>query len=524
MTATLLTLYAVSAASTLVLGVRVIRSGSRTPARRALGIFLIATLVWTGQAVWGVLFPAANPVVLVAWTMPVAAVVVAHARMMVYAMSDASWRANLKDIVMIGAHPVVMVVIAAIPALHPSIVVMRDGEPAYGNLYWVHAALSYALLARAQYLMISARPHIPNLASRSIMYVLTAWALPLAGNLTTILVIGPRGPDVTPFGFVVMAVILWRAVVHGGLIELVPIARAQVFEHLGDAVFVTDTKTHVVDANAKARALTTLKVGVEDGVAAGRSTSTLSPLLTRIAGRQGEHDIVLDGELRVLDVTITELLDRSQHVVGSAIHARDVTETTLQRRELIRVRDALAAEARINEQLRRELADQVVRDAGTGLRNRRYVFEALPVMADMCGRDGVPLSLIILDIDHFKMVNDTYGHSVGDRALQAIATALDDAAGGAVVARFGGEEFVVLLPGSSTRAAVETAEALREACAGVEVQTREGAIRLTLSAGVATLTAAPMEIGTLLEAADGALYDAKNSGRNRVCVVAAVAA
>ena len=519
MTPTLLTLYAVSGASTLVLGLTVMRSGSRTPARRALGIFLLATLVWTAQAVWGVLFPATNPVVLVAWTMPVAAVVVAHARTMVHAMSDASWRATPRDVLMLGAHPVIMAVIACIPALQPSIVVMRDGEASYGTLYWIHVAVSYALLARAQYLMLAARPHIPNLASRSIMYVLTAWALPLAGNLATIFIIGPHGPDVTPFGFVVMAVILWRAVVYGGLIELVPIARAQVFEHLGDAVFVTDTAHNLVDANAKARALAGLDHST--GTAGQRGLSELSPLIAHLAAREGEHDVDLNGELRVLDVTITELLDRGQRVVGAAIHARDVTETTLQRRELIRVSDALADEARMNERLRHELADQVVRDAGTGLLNRRYVFETLPDMAETCGRDGSPLSVILMDLDYFKDVNDTYGHAVGDRVLQVVAAAMSEAAGDTVVARFGGEEFIVLLPGVDASEAAERAEAIRAACAGASVQAREGEVAVTVSAGVATSTSGDVEPSKLIEAADKALYAAKHSGRNTTCVAAA---
>lgn len=520
MTPTLLTLYAVSAASTLFLGVTVLRSGSRTPARSALGIFLMATLVWTGQAVWAVVFPVTNPVVLVAWTMPVAAVVVAHARTMVHAMSDASWRAKPRDVVMLGAHPVVMVVIALIPALHPSIVVMRDGEASYGPLFWIHVAVSYALLARAQYLMIAARPHIPNLASRSILNVLTAWALPLAGNLATIFVIGPHGPDVTPFGFVVMAAILWRAVVYGGLIELVPIARAQVFEHLGDAVFVTDTSANLVDANAKARALAGL--GETRGAAGERHLSEVSPLIAVLASRQGEHDIDLDGDLRVLDVTITELLDRGSRVVGAAIHARDVTDATLQRRELIRMRDALADEARLNEQLRTALAEQVVRDAGTGLLNRRYVFETLPDMAESCERAGSPMSVILMDLDHFKDINDTYGHVVGDRTLQMVAVAMAGASGDGVVARFGGEEFIVLLPGVGAADARARAEAIRAACAAVLVPAREGDVAVTVSAGVATSTPGVVETSKLIEAADRALYAAKSAGRDTICVAPAL--
>lgn len=517
----LLAMYALAATSVLVLGVRVMRSGAKTPARQAIGIFLMATVVWTGQAVWAVVFPTENPVVLVAWTMPVAAVVVAHARTMVHAMSDAAWRATPRDVIFFMAHPVAVAAMACVPALYPYIVVMRDGQPHYGPLFWAHVVVSYAFLSRAQYLMIAARSHIPSLAGRSILTVLTAWALPLVGNIATIFFIGPYGPDVTPLGFIVMAAILWKAVVHDGLVELVPIARAQVFEHLGDAVFVTDASARLVDANDKARALAGIGNGLD--TAAGKGLADVSPLLEALAERQGEHDVEVGGELTVFDVTLTELLDRHQQAVGSVIHARDVTEATLQRRELIRVRDALADEARLNEQLRTELADQVIRDAGTGLLNRRYVFETLPDMVASCVRAGVPLSVVLADLDHFKRINDTHGHAAGDRALRMVATAMSEAAGDAVVARFGGEEFVVLLPGVGSADAVARAEAMRAACAAVAISAREGEITVTLSAGVATGQGAGMDPARLIEAADRALYAAKNAGRDTTRVAEDVA-
>ena len=97
---------------------------------------------------------------------------------------------------------------------------------------------------------------------------------------------------------------------------------------------------------------------------------------------------------------------------------------------------------------------------------------------------------------------------------------MEEAAEGSVVTRFGGEEFLVLMPGASARDAVDRAEAIRAACSSVEIPTREGAITITLSAGVATSEPGRIDTAALIDAADGALYDAKNLGRNRVCAVA----
>lgn len=406
MTALLLTLYGIAAMLVMGLGVWVMRTGRRTPARIALGVFLLATVVWTGQAVWAVVFPTDNPVALVAWTMPVAAVVVAHARTLVHALSDAAWRANVGDVVNLGFHPLAVAVIAAVPAWHDHVVVMEDGTAKYGPIFWVHVVVSYALLSKALFQLLAARANVSSLSKRSVSTMLIGWTLPLVGNALTVFVIGPHGPDVTPFGFVVMAPLLWRAVVHDGLTDLVPIARTQVFEHLNDAIFVVDSLGRLVDANAKARRIASIEGPVENYM--GRPLFELSPVIAAAAESQGEHDLQAGSEPLVLEFTVTDLTTVKGEPVGRIIHARDVTERARRTRELASTHRALQAEARINELLRAELADQVVRDSGTGLHNRRYVMENLPGIVADCERDDQPLSIIVLDLDHFKAIND--GH------------------------------------------------------------------------------------------------------------------
>jgi diguanylate cyclase (GGDEF)-like protein len=159
-------------------------------------------------------------------------------------------------------------------------------------------------------------------------------------------------------------------------------------------------------------------------------------------------------------------------------------------------------------------------DALTGLPNARSVRETLTRMVAQAGRSAAPLAAIALDLDHFKALNDRYGHQAGDEALAAVGAALRSGVRASDFAgRSGGEEFVVLLPGTDLAGGAQAAAKLRELIAGLAVPAVPGG--LTASLGVAAL---PENAGTgdhLLRAADRALYAAKAAGRN--CVELATA-
>lgn len=170
-----------------------------------------------------------------------------------------------------------------------------------------------------------------------------------------------------------------------------------------------------------------------------------------------------------------------------------------------------------NLQLRETLRYQSIRDALTGLHNRRYLEETLARELERSMRGGEPLSLAVLDVDNFKQFNDTHGHAAGDRALRTVATVLCEGVRGADVAcRFGGEEFVLLLPGMPADVALERVDALREALSHRTSASREGGGPLTFSAGIAAAPANGTDAETLLRKADAAMYRAKQAGRNRV--------
>ena len=167
--------------------------------------------------------------------------------------------------------------------------------------------------------------------------------------------------------------------------------------------------------------------------------------------------------------------------------------------------------------LEEKLREMAMQDELTGLYNRRHFEELAEAEVARARRSGAPLSLAMLDIDHFKAVNDAFGHPVGDLALKEVARAMRETLRTSdVPARIGGEEFVVLLTGTTLEGAVAVTERLRERVGRAEVAAgKERVARFTVSAGIAEL--APGErVESMLRRADEALYRAKEEGRNRI--------
>lgn len=173
-----------------------------------------------------------------------------------------------------------------------------------------------------------------------------------------------------------------------------------------------------------------------------------------------------------------------------------------------------------NLKLRDTLRNLSIRDALTGLFNRRYLEESLEREIYRAGRKGTPLGVVMLDIDHFKQFNDTFGHEAGDAILHEIGVFLQRHVRSSDIAcRYGGEEFTLIMPETSLEVACQRAELLREAVKHVQVQHVQRSLgSIAFSFGVGVFPDHGSTAETLLRAADTALYRAKAEGRNRVCV------
>jgi diguanylate cyclase (GGDEF)-like protein len=210
-----------------------------------------------------------------------------------------------------------------------------------------------------------------------------------------------------------------------------------------------------------------------------------------------------------------------KHEVSSAQRERDVAmqsqrlvEADRQRLEVLN--RELKAKIAETEQLHEQLRDQALRDPLTGLHNRRHLFEVAPGMVELARRQGNPLAVVLLDLDHFKTINDRYGHGTGDAVLTRFATALTQTVRRSdVVCRHGGEEFVVVMPDIGHDGARATLQRLLESCQSLAA--RGGDLPFcTFSAGLAEFPVHGGTLDQLLTRADHALYAAKASGRARI--------
>jgi diguanylate cyclase (GGDEF)-like protein len=196
------------------------------------------------------------------------------------------------------------------------------------------------------------------------------------------------------------------------------------------------------------------------------------------------------------------------------ISTPDGTETGLQFAEAIAEQTALAL---ANGRMRQVLQTQSMKDPLTSLYNRRFMEETLERELVRARRTETCLSVVMLDLDHFKSMNDQYGHAAGDTVLRAVAALLSRGLRASDIAcRFGGEELIVILPDCPPEGAAMRAEAIRASLEAMQVVELGQSFKVTASFGVASSALCGYDQGALLKAADSALYSAKRAGRNRV--------
>jgi len=231
----------------------------------------------------------------------------------------------------------------------------------------------------------------------------------------------------------------------------------------------------------------------------------------------GRTQGVVENLQSTLDQPVT--MDRLRTIVaGVVVEVRTmVTEQEQLRQQLDQASNELVTLRANLDTVRR----QAETDALTGIANRRAFDQALKQAVAGAVRDRVPLALLLIDIDHFKKFNDSYGHSLGDQVLKVVARLLAQTTEErGTPARYGGEEFAIVLPRSTLAEAMAVAETIRTTIASKQIASRDGSQNygtITLSVGVAQYIVNE-SVGSLIDRADGALYKAKSAGRNRVHV------
>jgi diguanylate cyclase (GGDEF)-like protein len=514
-------------------GVLAWRRRDRTPAATALAVTMAGVVTWSTadaavHALGSDAVGAAHPAVLMASL----GLVVVGAWVLFHTVSDPSWRLSRRSAALLAIEPLVVVTIAALPAtrdlvMSGVVVAGADAEArvVLGPLFLAHSAYSYALVGFATTRLVRRYLRSTGVFRRQVAVLLVATALSAVGNVVAVVgQLDGVGTDVTPLFFLVTGLLDCAAIFRGGLLRLVPVAREQVVDTVPDAVLVVDPGGVVIDVNpAAVRMLRRLRPELT-GELVGRSVADVAgpravTAFGATAGRGG-HQVAEVRPGLWLDVRGSALADPRGRALGHIVVVRDVSEQQERQAAVEELNRQLAEQVEVIERLRAELAEEAVRDPLTGLHNRRHLDRELAAALARRPRAG-QLSLLVVDVDHFKSVNDRFGHAAGDTVLTSVATTLSAAVrAGDTAARLGGEEFVLVLPGAGREQAIERAEQVRRQVAAVRHLLDGDDVGVTVSIGVAVCPADGSDPAALLEAADHALYTAKATGRDRV--VAAV--
>ncbi len=240
-----------------------------------------------------------------------------------------------------------------------------------------------------------------------------------------------------------------------------------------------------------------------------------SMYIIMLTGVETENNILEAFEAGVDDYIAKPMTNRALNArMRAALHYVKLLEAWEHDRAQLK---RFAAELAVSN---RRLEHAAMTDLLTGLPNRRAGMNALAQAWSATSRSGRPLSVMVIDIDWFKHINDRHGHAVGDKVLVEVAKALRTVARkGDTFCRLGGEEFLVVCPNTDLKSTLNAAERLRKHIHTLNIGIGEADIRTSVSIGIACRETAMSEADNLVVAADQALYAAKNAGRNRSCLV-----
>jgi len=284
------------------------------------------------------------------------------------------------------------------------------------------------------------------------------------------------------------------------MLNFTPIAHVRAFEAMGEGAIILDNENCLVDFNEAVHSIFPQLSNERLGESLERILAVESELVELVRSgerRRAELFITVEGVIRCYDVTLSPVSGRQGRRLGKVIILNDTTRQF---------------------QLAQELKELAIHDPLTHLFSRRHFFEVAATEMARARRGHRPAAVIMVDLDHFKKINDTLGHQAGDLVLVETAARFRKALRTSdVICRYGGEEFVLLLPETDAAAALGVAERLRTAIASRGIASEGAELQVTASFGVSALSAAmPESIDDLVRAADEALYRAKLAGRNRV--------
>lgn len=372
----------------------------------------------------------------------------------------------------------------------------------YGAWFQVASVYSYTAVLMGTALLII-RLSQSRLYRMQVLAVAAGPLLVLGINLPFIMGLRWLPIDPTPSGFAVAAMLILVAL-RQNLFSVLPIARRSTVDNISDGVIVVDTQGLIADINPAAR-----RMMGSSSTRVGSSLQAALPTGTRLDNGKAQDLQLPDGRWADLRVSPVKALDGQ--LVGQVVLLRDVTAERELHARLLKAQQSL-------QDLNQRLDAMAHTDELTGLANRRRLYESLREEWSRSARHQHSLSIILLDFDYFKQINDNYGHQTGDEVLAKAAAVLRNMTRPEdLVVRHGGEELAILLPQTGLEAAAEAAERIRRAIEQLRFQSKKGdEFTITVSLGVAARIQSDDSPDVLIARADKALYHSKKTGRNVV--------
>ncbi|MDT8854655.1 diguanylate cyclase [Paracoccaceae bacterium Fryx2] len=400
---------------------------------------------------------------------------------------------------------------------------IRDGRPSvlydHGLLFQLSAVYLYLFLVASTGIVLAGAFRARRAHRAYFLLLSFITVVPMAANLAYVLLdFTVFGFDPTPFAFSVVLFLITWLIFTNRLFDLTTVARDLLFFNVKNPVLVVDHAGIVAGANPEAlRLFRGAGARLGGRIADWPHMAAFADLGTADAARALPRMLVIDG--RHLEVQITPIarpMGRDSAAMGAVILLNDTTELYRMNAQL---RTALSVnEVRLNQimALRDDLERQLVLDPLTGLNNRRGMEETFEKLCNAAPPDGDRLVMALLDIDHFKSINDRFGHAVGDRVLRDFARVLRARIDpGWPVFRVGGEEFVVLFPGAGLTEIDGLLHKLRQDLSVGQFTRITDPAQVTFSAGLALWPQDGTTFGAVFKRADDRLYAAKVGGRNR---------
>lgn len=353
----------------------------------------------------------------------------------------------------------------------------------------------------------------PRSKRTSVIFILIGTFFPAFGTFISILHLSPfPGLDLTPIAFTMSGIFYAYGLFTYRILNVAPVRREAILENMEDCMLVVDDLNRVLDINPHALAF--VDSGVKDPT--GRQLKDVfskwqNEIRLDLGAQDGTFRVQLEGpDFHHYDISVTSLQDSKNEFAGRLIVWRDISvqkKSEIEMREMnLRLQQHIKEIQILHDQLR----EQAIHDSLTGLFNRRYMEEILQKEMAQALRSKSPLSVVMMDVDLFKQINDGNGHHIGDAILQGLANMLmENVRLGDTACRYGGDELVVVMPGAAEADAFARANLWREKFSSMDFVVNDVHVRTTLSLGVASMSHGFKRFEDLLIAADTALYVSK---------------